>query len=294
MGEVETRELDVVGVLEGVRRTLVDVRAELARGRDLGAIEHFKQVEWTAAEGLAEYDAGALFAGVLVVNLSSAEVYVGFAPGTGSADRGTLPLPARSWAALPYRASFVSVGGASAGEALIAPLDVAPMPAMGQLGGPGFATGSPLFADVTDRAARLLGFATIEAAAADDLLVNTNAVWANSAAVNTEVDVDVATPADLPLNAKVLVLVHNPSLVTALTGRPKVRWTDDGATARVATRRSLGAAGTDDELDIPSNRTNAFVIEGLLVATGGRITLSNDTVLGVGDGFTARVQVRAI
>lgn len=156
MGEVETRELDVVGVLEGVRRTLVDVRAELARGRDLGAIEHFKQVEWTAGE-LAEYDAGALFAGVLVVNLSSAEVYVGFAPGTGSADRGTLPLPARSWAALPYRASFVSVGGASAGEALIAPLDVAPMPAMGQLGGPGFASGSPAFVDVTDRTARVLG-----------------------------------------------------------------------------------------------------------------------------------------
>lgn len=293
MSEVETREYDLVGVLEGVRRSLGDVRAELARGRELGAIEHLENVEW-AAGGLAHYEFRGRFRGVLVVNLSNAEAYLGFAPEEATAGRRKLLLPARTWVMLPLHGSTVSIGGASAGEALVAPLSVAPAPAMGALGGPGYATGSPLFADVTDRAARLLGFATIEAAAADDLLVNTSAAWANSAAAGTEVDVDVATPADLPLNGKVLVLVHNPSAVTALTGRPKVRWVDAATGSRVAIRRSLGAAGTDDELDIPVNTTKAFVVEGLVVATGGRITLSNDTVLGVGDGFTARVQVRAL
>lgn len=136
--------------------------------------------------------------------------------------------------------------------------------------------------------------------------VNTSVAWANSSAANTTKDVDFATTVDdtgkentdlsvgerlRTTSGKYVVLVHNPSAVTALTVKAKSRWTDSAAAAKVADLRD-GAA--DKTLSVPANSTKAMVFEGLDVADGARLTLSNDTVLGVGDGFTAQVQVRAL
>lgn len=136
--------------------------------------------------------------------------------------------------------------------------------------------------------------------------VNTSVAWANSSAANTTKDVDFDVTVDETAKEKTdlsvserlrtdtgkyVVLVHNPSAVTALTVKAKSRWTDSAAAARVADLRD---GSTDKTLAVPANSTKAMVLEGLDVADGARLTLSNDTVLGAGDGFTAQVQVRAL
>lgn len=128
-------------------------------------------------------------------------------------------------------------------------------------------------------------------AGGDESLVNGAATWANSAAVNTPVDVDLTTPVRPSPTGKLLALVFNPSTVTALTGTLKTRWTDNIPTARVATLKS---GANDVTIAIPANTTKGFVIDLIALADGGRITFANDTVLGAADGFTARVQVRQL
>lgn len=142
-----------------------------------------------------------------------------------------------------------------------------------------------------DSVESLLNPANVKAAGANGAVADTTAIWANSVPANTEVNADVPAPTNPSITGKYLILVHNPSGVTALTGKVRVRWTDSGANARVA---SLIEGGTEKTIAIPAGATRAFVVEGWVVATGGRIVLSNDTVLGAADGFTAYVQVRAL
>ena len=111
-----------------------------------------------------------------------------------------------------------------------------------------------------------------------------NATWANSASANTAVNLDYTLPAALRRDAKYVVAVYNPSTVTALTVKPKNKADNFGAATRYPELTSLA---------VPVNSVKAFVVEGWMLDAGGRLTLSNDTVLGVSDGFTATVRVIA-
>lgn len=111
------------------------------------------------------------------------------------------------------------------------------------------------------------------------------AVWANSAGANTAVNVAIAQPATPQKNAKYLVNVRNPSTVTALTMKVRNTLAGFGGSAREA---DLGASIT-----IPANSVVSVLVEGWLAGGGGTLLLSNNTVLGVADGFTADIRVIA-
>lgn len=114
---------------------------------------------------------------------------------------------------------------------------------------------------------------------------DTAATWANSAAAGTEVNIDLDSRPDPTTDrGAVIVDIHNPSTVTALTGKPKAKQTLN-ATARHAT---LDGAS----FNVPANSTRRFLIDpAWLVGEAARLTLSNDTALGAADGFSARVKV---
>ena len=107
------------------------------------------------------------------------------------------------------------------------------------------------------------------------------ATWANSAAANTEQNVDVAQPDNL--RSRYRVQIHNPSLVTALT---------------VVVRHVVSLGGTAryakvTEFVVPAGATVETLVEALFGGTDGtRVVLSNDTALGTTDGFTADVAIR--
>lgn len=106
--------------------------------------------------------------------------------------------------------------------------------------------------------------------------------WANSAGAGT-VQEAVGDDAGHTPGAAV-VLIHNPSAVTALTVRALVRWADTGGVDRDAELTSFG---------VPANSTQAVRVEGLGMGTPV-IRASNDTALGVGDGFDAELRVEFI
>lgn len=129
-------------------------------------------------------------------------------------------------------------------------------------------------------------------------IFNGTAVWANSAAVNTEVlkDLDISgiNPGRL-----LMVIIRNPSTVTDLLCLVKWEWVDSvGSTTRWAalstpsgpsyfTTLKQGSSGADAD-------GQAFLIDGGLLAAGGKLSLKNVTALGGSDGFTASVQVHAL
>lgn len=115
--------------------------------------------------------------------------------------------------------------------------------------------------------------------------------WANSAAAGTAVDVDVPVQArTLPGEAQA-VTVRNPSGVTALTVAVFAGEEIGGTTVYGAFVPDGAAAPLT--LAVPAGATRTFVLPRWL-GHGGRLRLTNDTVLGVGDGFTADVVVREI
>lgn len=111
-------------------------------------------------------------------------------------------------------------------------------------------------------------------------------VFANSAAANTHVSTaEIPLPSTLQGDGKYVVTILSPSTITALTVRPENKETFAG-TARYADLPAFTA---------PINVGGVSrVIEGFLVGEAGRFTLSNDTALGVADGFTASIRVRRI
>lgn len=122
------------------------------------------------------------------------------------------------------------------------------------------------------------------------------AVWANSAAVNTPVDVDYAAPVKVQSagikvddvlhqkDARYLIVIDNPSAVTALT---------------VVVKNKHAAFGGSDKfgevttINVPISAVKDTLVDGWLLGDGARLTLSNDTVLGALDGFTATIRVIA-
>jgi hypothetical protein len=114
-------------------------------------------------------------------------------------------------------------------------------------------------------------------------IADTTAVWANSAAANTAVNVDVDLPSPLQGDAKYSIAIVNPSAVTALT-------------IKVKNKETFGTAQYPEvtTINIPVNTSKSVIVEGWMLGEAGRLTLSNDTVLGVADGFTANIRARKV
>lgn len=126
-----------------------------------------------------------------------------------------------------------------------------------------------------------------------DLLVNDPATWANSAAAGTEVELEFDGPAARPRDAiggLLAVFVHNPSAVTALEVRLEFDFEDSGGTTRQAT---LSTVSGDASFTVSAGSTRVFLVDGG-APDGGRVVVSNATVLGGADGFTAQVRVQSI
>lgn len=107
--------------------------------------------------------------------------------------------------------------------------------------------------------------------------------WADSAAAGTApaalVDNDSSHTSGVAV-----VHVFNPSGVTALTVTCRLRWTDD--------------AGADHDSDltsfsVPANSTKAVLVDGFGMGLGV-LRATNDTALGLGQGFTARARVEFV
>lgn len=112
----------------------------------------------------------------------------------------------------------------------------------------------------------------------DDL----TAVWAAEAAQDTAENVDVSLPSPLQGDAKYLVEIYNPSANTALTVIAQNKALTFGGATRYPelTRWSVAASGI-----------KAVLVEGWLLDAAGRLVLSNDSALDVGQGFTAYIRV---
>lgn len=136
-----------------------------------------------------------------------------------------------------------------------------------------------------DRIRAIAGALQTVATGQNESLVNSKATWANSDSADTEKNVDITIPSTLQKDACYLILIHNPSTVTDLSVVAKTEWTDSDAGTQYAGIHAFS---------VPSQQTKGVVLDGWVLADGGRLTLSNDTVLGGSDGFSAYVQVRAI
>ena len=113
----------------------------------------------------------------------------------------------------------------------------------------------------------------------NNVLLDTTAVWANSALVNTAVSKTVALPATLP--DMVIIGIVNPSAVTAIN--VDVYNVDGADDLRIA------------QFQIPvSSKVDSPPIYAFPRRSSGKIILSNATVLGVADGFTAKVKVLSV
>lgn len=110
-------------------------------------------------------------------------------------------------------------------------------------------------------------------------MIDADITWANSAAAGTAVTVDVPGAQA----AAGVVTVRNPSTVTALT-------------VKVLGKETLGGAARYPEIAsiaVPANSVKQFYVDELwLIGEGGRLSITNDTVLGAGNGFTGQVRVR--
>lgn len=110
-------------------------------------------------------------------------------------------------------------------------------------------------------------------------------VWANSAPINTVVDKDITLPSLLQGDALYEIIVTNPSTVSDITVVVKNKETFN-AIARYPELTRFGVVKNTDG--------KVILVQGWMLGEGGRLTLSNDTVLGVSDGFTAYVRVRKV
>lgn len=122
--------------------------------------------------------------------------------------------------------------------------------------------------------------------ALNNLVADTSVSFADSAGQDTEQTADLGLPSHVPDDGRALVTIHNPSSVTALTVQPQIAETFPSGGAQ------HGDLGTT--FAVPTQGTASFVVEGLLAGEGGRLSITNDTVLGAGDGFTAEIRVRSI
>jgi hypothetical protein len=115
----DTLATHILGALTQIEGQLARLLDDLESARTRGAVDHFERLAWSAG-ALVDYDHRGVFAGLAVRNETAGDVFVGLAPGAGTAERALLTLPAHSWVCLPVRGASVSVGGAAAGSVLVA------------------------------------------------------------------------------------------------------------------------------------------------------------------------------
>jgi hypothetical protein len=116
-----------------------------------------------------------------------------------------------------------------------------------------------------------------------------NAAFANSAAVNTQVTVNIAKPASVKNVYK--FGVYNPSTVTDLT----VKVFNVEPSLAGGDRLELVGTFTVPKTQSMTGTTvsmMAAAFEGCFVGTNVRLIVSNNTVLGASDGFSASIRVR--
>ena len=120
---------------------------------------------------------------------------------------------------------------------------------------------------------------------------DTAIMFANSAPVNSQVIVDIAKPTNT--KGRYVLAVHNPSTVTDLT----VKVFSAEPTLNGATRYALITIISVPKLSNITGTaidTHLNIIEGLFVGTGIRMVVSNDTVLGSAEGFSAYSRLKEV
>ncbi len=115
---------------------------------------------------------------------------------------------------------------------------------------------------------------------------NGSVAWANNAPAGTTKTLDIALPEILQEQALYEIVVTNPS-------------TESDLTVVVANKHTLGGSAKYPEVarfSVLKNSTNgrAVVVQGWLLGEGGRLSISNDTLLGAAGAFTAFVHVRRL
>lgn len=117
-------------------------------------------------------------------------------------------------------------------------------------------------------------------------LANAEADWANRDAAGTGRSVVLPAPRVVrrEVGGGLLVVVRNPSAVTALLGVVRDAY-DDGGTQRWATRTTFDVARDNGDGE-------AFLIDGGVLGAGTQIVLRNVTELGDADAFRARIAVQ--
>lgn len=117
------------------------------------------------------------------------------------------------------------------------------------------------------------------------------AIYAAEAAANTQVTLDLTSPAS-PVS-KYEITIYNPSTVTALTVKAFCTEATLGGDTRYGYLTSWPVLASQAITGTTIN-TYSVVLSYPFVGTNLRLVISNDTVLGVGEGFTAEVRVRAV
>ena len=112
--------------------------------------------------------------------------------------------------------------------------------------------------------------------------ISTSVSWAASAAANTE-NIVAGTIEEKHGVSEAVVMIHNPSTVTALSVTPRIRFTDSGGTIRTATLADTAA------FTVAANTTSVKRVPGVMGIPD--LSIKNNTALGVGQGFTAQVVV---
>jgi hypothetical protein len=121
---------------------------------------------------------------------------------------------------------------------------------------------------------------------------DSDVAFANSAPQDTQKTLDIAVPTTSAKGSYKLI-VYNPSTVTALT----VKIFSEELALKGATRYTYEKSLTVPAVTTTSGtsvNTSSFVIEDILATTGVRLIISNNTVLGASDGFTATFRLREL
>lgn len=116
------------------------------------------------------------------------------------------------------------------------------------------------------------------------LVKTTSVSWSASTGANSEKNIDLTLPGSLNADNRYQFLIANPSTDSVLTAIAKVAWVDSSTTTRYAEVQRWSVDTADGR---------ASVVQGVLMSTAGRLTLSNDSAAST-SGFTAYVMVRAL